>query len=189
MSRIRQYSHVRRCARTDISGDGTSLNVWWYLGPGAVSSASSRSPGGADRLQCPAPIAVILYVDDFAIPQPKDLEQLSCPRSIRNPPLQADDYTGVRGGDHLCSGIEDLGLGDALRSVLEDRPGLVRAVSARRVPPPQVSARHASPFEVLIKQHSKGLDVSGNGSVEGGLEALCVSPHRAPRCGTRAGGV
>lgn len=140
----------------------------------------ARSRRGTDRLQCLAAVPVILHVDDLVAAQANDLEQLRCLENIRPAPLQADDHTGVRSCDHLCSWVYDVGPGDALRSLLEDRPGLFGAVSARRVLPPQVSAGDASPFETFIEQLDKGLDVSPSRGVEGRLDALCISLHGPP---------
>lgn len=143
---------------------------------GRRGAESCRGTNGLQRLES---ITAILHVDDFAVPQAKDLEQLGGVATLPPAPLQADNETGVGLRDDLCSGIHDLALGDALRAVLEDRPGLLRAVSARRAAPPEVSGRHASPLEAGVKQLDKRFDISTNGSVEGGLDAVSVTRHRS----------
>ncbi len=132
-----------------------------------------------DDLQRFEAVAAILDVHDLAVPQAKDLEQLGRVTTVPPAPLQSDNETGVGLRDHLCSGIHDLTLNHALRAVLEDRPGLLRAVSARRAAPPQVSGRHAPPLEARVEQVDQRFDISANGSVEGGLDALSVTRHLA----------
>ena len=144
---------------------------------GGTAGAESRR--GTDRLQRLEAIAAILHVDDLAVAQAKDLEQLGCVATVRSAPLQANHETSVGLGDHLCSGIHDLAVNDALGAVVEDRPGLLGAVSARRAAPPQVSGCHASPLEVGVEQLHQRFDISTDGSVEGGLDALSVTRHRS----------
>ncbi len=81
-------------------------------------------------------MAMVLDVDDPPVLEAEDLEQLAPRPNTRLAPLQGDDDAGARRGDDPCLRISDGCFGDALRSVLEDRPGLVRPVSAGRVPPP-----------------------------------------------------
>lgn len=144
---------------------------------GRRKAESCRGTDGLQRLES---IAAILHLDDSAVPQAKDLEQLGRVATVPPPPLQADNETGVALRDHLCSGIHDLALNDAPRAVLEDRPGLLRAVSARRPAPPQVSGCHASPLEARVEQLDQRFDISANGSVEGVSASLGIA--RSPLC-------
>lgn len=165
----------------------TSGDEWMTLsGTGKSARAESmagrrgaESCGGTDDPQRLESIAAILQVDDLAVPQAKDLEQLGRVATVPPAPLQADNQTGVGLRDHVCSGVHDLALNDAQRAVLEDRPGLLRAVSVRRAAPPQVSGCHASPLEARVEQLDQRFDISANGSVEGLLDALSVSRHRS----------
>ncbi len=101
---------------------------------GVTTGEGSRR--GTDLLQRLDAIAAIVHVDDLAVAQPKDLEQLGRIATVPSAPLQGNYETGVGLRDHLCSRIHDLSVNDALGAVLEDRPGLFRAVSARRAAPP-----------------------------------------------------
>lgn len=97
---------------------------------------SSIGLDGADRPERPCPVLVILHVDNLAVPEAQDLEQLLALGRLRLTPSETDDDPGPGGGDDLRPGFEDAGRVDAACSVEEDRPGLVRTVSARGAPPP-----------------------------------------------------
>jgi hypothetical protein len=145
--------------------------------PGTSRRASERSNASADCAQGLSAIAVVLDVHNPPVPEAEHLEQLTPLRYTRLSPLQADDDAGPGRGDDPCLRVRDGGFGDALRSVLEDRPGLVQPVSAGRAPPPQVSGRHPSPFEARVEKRHERLDVSAHGFVEGVLDALCLLRH------------
>jgi len=125
-------------------------------------------------------VAVVLHVDDLAVPEAEDLEELGRFRRVRFLPGEPDDNAGSGLGDDLGMRVEDRRLGDASGSVLEDRPGLVGTVSARRVAPPQVAPGDATPVEVRVEQPDERFEVSRDGGVERGLGPFCVGRHGAP---------
>ncbi len=76
--------------------------------------------------------------------------------------------------DHFRLSIEQILVPDLLKSVFEDRPGLLGAVSAWRSTPPKMAPRHASPLEIRGQKRHKRLDVAGNGDVEGCLYLFLI---------------
>ena len=166
-----------RCRQKTAARCGPGPSSW----PRATSlRAPKRSGAGPDRAESLSAIAVVLDVHDPPVSEAEHLEQLTPLRYTRLSPLQANDDAGPACGDDPRLSVRDGGSGDALRSVLEDRPGLVRPVSAGRVPPPEMSSRHPSPFEARVEQRHERLDVSAHGDVEGVLDALCFP--RDPTC-------
>lgn len=100
---------------------------------------------------------MVLDINDHALSESQDLEQLPAPRVPGLAPTEPDDDSGSGSKNDSRSGFEDAGLVDPLGSVEEDRPGLFRAVSARCVSPPEVPAGGASPLEGRVEQRYEWL--------------------------------
>ena len=99
--------------------------------------------------------------------------------------MELDDDAFVSAGNDLGVRVDDAGLTNPAESLLEDRPGLLGTVSARRPPPPEMAPRHASPLEVRREEGDERLDVTPDGGLEGRLDALGIG-HGTSR--TRSSG-
>ncbi len=76
--------------------------------------------------------------------------------------------------DHFGSSIQHLLIADLLKPVFEDRPGLLRTVSAGRSAPPEMASGDASPLEIRGEKTHQWLRVTSNGGVEGCVYLLCI---------------
>jgi hypothetical protein len=79
-------------------------------------------------------------------------------------------------------------------ALLEDRPGLIRAVSPGGLSPPQVPTLEAPPIQVCVHQVDQTTHVAGHGLVVRSLKVLRLDPAHAQRvtrwgvdCGTEDG--
>jgi hypothetical protein len=119
---------------------------------------------------------VVLDVDHPAAPEGEHLPQADGPGPTRLAPPQLDRHPLSGGGHDLGPGVGDPGLtfgcGDL---ALEDRPGLVGPVSARRSTPPQVAPRRAPPIELGVEECDERVDVTAGGGVEGPADMLELS--------------
>ncbi len=133
-----------------------------------------------DRLQRLEAIAAILHVDDLAVAQAKDLEQLGRVATVRSAPLEANLRDRRRFARPAV-------LGDP-RSRPERCPA--RGAGGPTGPPQGRvnSACGATTGVRLSRLATRGsrratppqrFDISANGSVEGGLDALSVTRHRS----------
>jgi hypothetical protein len=71
-------------------------------------------------------------------------------------------------------------------ALLEDRPGLIRAVSPRGLSPPQVPTFETPPIQVCVHQVDERAHVAGHGLVVRSLKVLRLDPAHAERV-TRSG--
>jgi hypothetical protein len=103
---------------------------------------------------------------DLVVLDPEDLIPLLVVGAASWPPDELDD-------DEVFAVLYNLNARAHARvddelAVFEDRPGLIGAVSRRRVSPPEVAALNASPVKVWMKQPNQGIEVAVYRGVEGG---------------------
>ena len=128
----------------------------------------------AERLECSPAVLVVLHVDDLPLLETKQLVELQVGRRPAIPPPEGHD-DGVSGArDHLCASVEHLLVANLLEPLLEDRPGLLGSVSARRSPPPKMALGNPAPLKIRREKSDKWLNVAGKRGVESGLYLIRV---------------
>ena len=130
-----------------------------------------------------APLFVILHYDHLAVAHAQHLEQLHWGPPGGIGPAQPDDHAGGVRGDHFCADVRHAVVAQPLNGVMEDRPGLVRPVSAGCAAPPQMSTRGAPPLHVWVQQRDEFRDVARHCGVVGRLDSLRSDRrHLTPVC-------
>ena len=138
------------------------------LGHAETSRLRSGEPfGGFGRwAECP----VVGDLVDLVVADAQNLIHLPVALLACGSPLEPDDIRrrGVPHDARLGCGVRV----DDVAALLEDRPGLIRPVSGRRLAPQPVAPLEASPFEVAAKQADEPLEVACGCGVVGVLHIL-----------------
>jgi hypothetical protein len=92
--------------------------------------------------------------------------------------MQPNDERPATSPDHPCL-RKNIGVGD-LTALLEDRPGLVTAVSRRRSSPKPMAVLGSPPINVGIENCNESVEISCHCSVERTLKIL--SSERGHKC-------
>lgn len=122
---------------------------------------------GACRL---ARAAVVRDLPDLVVPEPEHLEQLAVVVETAGAPPEPDhEAVCALGHDVRRRGHARIDHQDPL---LEDRPGLVRAVSSRRLAPPPPAPFESLPVQVRMQQADQRIDVTRDRCVVGLLDLL-----------------
>ena len=131
----------------------------------------------AKGLKCCPAVLVVLRVDDLVSVKSEHLVELEVRRRPGLSPPQGHEEGLPGAGDHLCASVARLLVSDLLDPVLEDRPGLIRSVSARRSSPPEMAPGNAAPLEIRRQKSDKWLNVAGKRGVESRLYLIRMG-HR-----------
>src|SRR5262249_34897805 len=113
---------------------------------------------------------------DLVVLYRQHLEQLVVREDPLEAPLQTNDHAAADARHDLGAGFEARLLLYRVRAVFEDRPGLVRTASRRRVLPPQVTAFDALPMKVRIEESNQSIKVARERGVVRSLDLECT--HR-----------
>ena len=146
-----------------------------------------RLAGGAGGLQRRRPLPIVLDVRDLPVAHLHHLEdQRLAPLPVVADPVHADNgralpWDKLLGAHAAIAGPH----GCCLLLLLEDRPGLLRALSARRPPPPKKTALDAAPDSVRREQYRQRRRVPFIQSLVGCTEVFAECGHR-PQYGSEA---
>ena len=149
------------------------MSAWRVVGAGG-GGVSMRRPVSGQTLGGSPGLAdgpVLRHVSDLVVVQPEHLIPLTISVGVDGSPVEPHHHT-VRYRPHNLSVRCHVWSKKPLK-LLEDRPGLDRPVSRRRVAPPQTAVLQPSPLKLRMEQAHQRVKIAGEGSVVGSLNLGC----------------
>jgi hypothetical protein len=165
-------------ARTEIGrftpaarrSDGFSART----GTTSARSGRGESFGEFGRL---AEASTVLHPADLVVRDPENLIALIVGGGAPWAPHQPHHHRGADRRNDLRVG--SYGRLHPALALLEDRPGLIGAVSSGGVAPPEMAPLDAPPVELRIEEADQRIEVARGGGVKGGLDLCWPDRHAA----------